>query len=185
MSVSAAVLALAACVAGMEGRSLPGTNPASWTADGWEEFRWGMGPGDVFARARLAEGARIVPTQAAGKEHLRATLDRELYGRTVTVDFVFLRGRLVELTITDSPLTTDRTLSQIWFDKLRRGLTAKYGEPRCGNEVGAKCRWAVTSTRIVLFQFPLEKGWATYLTYADEARGAAAADVEKAEREKL
>ncbi len=188
MALSTALLALV-LVAGkvdlIEPKTLPRTAPSSWASDGWEEFRWGMGPGDVFARAKLTPGSRIEETATPEEARYHAILDRELFGRTLAVEFAFLDGRLAGVRVTDSPLTIEEPLTESWIKKMRRALDQRYGSGACGGATPIRCAWISAGTRIELFEFPVQGGMAAYLTYADRAKGLHFEEIDRTERHKL
>jgi hypothetical protein len=188
--MNAAVILLALCAATGPGRNappggFPKTQPSSWGAGGWEEFRWGMGPGDVLLRAKPAPGGRFLETRTPDLVRHKGVLDRDLFGRSLQVEFGFANDRLVDILITDSPLNTQRALSDLWFKRIRRVLDEKYGAGTCGAEELSRCAWTSGTTRIELYEFPVDKGVGTYLHYADEARARMPAAIERAEKQKL
>lgn len=127
-------------------RTMP---PASWSAEGWQQLRFGMGVADVEEVLRKGEGpiyldeGKGLDTTAPMPGLVLATPGASsvnVAGRKASaVVLGFWQGQLYLVTLVLSGGDKDPG-NPAWLKDASRLLTEKYGEPKsCGSE---ECTWA-------------------------------------------
>lgn len=112
------------------------TDPATWSSFGWEELRWGMGPGDALARMNLVPVGLfdpMDPSDAEGFTIMAAT--------RVGLALIFVSGgRLGAVTI--APVTSPPCPSWVkhWLAVAKADLERTYGK----NSVDNLCSWCAS-----------------------------------------
>jgi hypothetical protein len=105
------------------------TDPKTWSKSGWQEFRFGMGPGDVAEVARRVGPKAALPFHRVGTDGETYIHDRVavIAGQEVGAMFDFLDGRLAKVTV--QYYATTVAAGDVWERDVRRALEAKYGAP--------------------------------------------------------
>lgn len=121
--------------------SLSRSPQETWTAAGWMDFRFGMGPADVVdilaspdSRVRAAAGAiRVRPSDSDLRLDVTET-SLAIAGRRVRVMFVFFRERLYDVVLypVDVPFPYEfgkTQESEPWTRGLEQMVRENYGTP--------------------------------------------------------
>lgn len=189
-----------ACVGESSQSPPPGRKPAaSWSKQGWQKFRFGMGPDDV--QAELPGDAECETVRGGGEERVEcSSWPEKIAGVEPTVTLKCLDGELAEVQVYLAfPPPANVTgsgaerLQLRWRDNLRAAMIAKYGAPASEDGAlktkrGAALKdfyyagWAKGAYSIT---FALGKESAL-ITYSDVARiGRAAEAATRAAEEKV
>jgi hypothetical protein len=114
------------------------TNPSTWGAVGWMQFRWGMGKADVVDKLSEHDprGVSCAGDQFSDRgEEFSCRGAAPVLDRAVDITFKLAQGRLVAIDLETVPLQQDindpstRRAELDWFKRVRDGLVKKYGKP--------------------------------------------------------
>lgn len=171
------VVAVTAVLAsGCQDTSLPRTDPKAWSTGGWQELRWGMGPGDVELAVRVFQGelgglrTRRLPAfeaevpGSADTDYVTLPGKIAIAGRQCAVRLGFYRGELYVVGIEsrfpgvkgedgDPSLKASRAAERArWFEKVAVLLQEKYGAPAetVEQDAGRSLLWRAKATHIEL-----------------------------------
>lgn len=159
---------------------LPKTDPKEWSKDGWYQFRWGMGPGDVAAKARALNlvdaemgivRAGVPPNLSEmGGARFEGFLAAGFFLEMAVIHFDFVDGRLRQVEIVnDRPKDQDDAKWNNWFLILRNSLYEKYGMPHPSISFGCfyttetdpgvrDCEWRGSANHIALTRWDPRPG---------------------------
>lgn len=137
------------------------TPPAGWAKVGYQQLRWGMGPGDV-KDALAVEGGPLTTTEplvlgegydpaAEGGARVAAP-GLVVAGHASILGFRFLRGRLTAVALLPAEDPGDPAA---WAATLTALLTERYGAP---SVTGARTVWARDGLQVAL---PFLDGWSS------------------------
>ena len=152
--------------------SLPQTDPSTWSKAGWQELRWGMGPGDVELVLREGKG-ELAPLRAdslpkvedpfpsdADSRFVDLAARLPLAGRACVVRLGFYRGRLFLVELSGrfpGPSTEGEDVSTAEYRKKERGtwrkgvvalLQDKYGPPAKSSDDEANWQGGATTINV-------------------------------------
>lgn len=116
-------------------RTLPRSPPQTWSADGWQDLRWGMLAGDVAARVKRVPGTHFC--RSSSGDSYGVFLDGEVAGQKVIGDFQIDTDGLRQVSfeavttrISEENSESDYRYSyrwnSQWRDVIRRGVQEKY-----------------------------------------------------------
>jgi len=136
------------------------TPPKGWARAGYQQLRWGMGPGDV--KDALAAGGKVLKTAAPfelgegydprGEGGARvAAPELVLAGHPSVLGFRFFKGRLVAVALLPADEPADPAA---WDASIRALLTERYGPPSA--TVDARTIWHKDGLDVTL---PFLPGW--------------------------
>jgi hypothetical protein len=123
-----------------------------WSACGWRDCQWGMGPGDVIERIEIAPASVFTKVFDKGeKRSFETILDDFIFERPVSAYFSFVNGELDYVVI--QPLALDENPAtdlpqedtSSWYASAFRVLKDKYGEPICEKGSNKLCRFDADS----------------------------------------
>jgi hypothetical protein len=168
--------------------SFPTTERATWKKGGWDVYRWGMGPRDFIAAARMSAGIASlrkneISSELAGLasfavDHMKLRVSGETL-RLVSADFYNNRLCAVGLHVESEVDSNDTRRTQ--FASFAHLLEGKYGKPTSmsmpGRVIGALppfgsnwyAAWNTAGVSIILVAAQAEPGGdvAISLTYSD------------------
>ncbi len=138
LSLSAVLILLLADRAATT-EALARTDPSSWSKDGYLQFRWGMGPGDVGAALQAKDAALRSDDRfqrgaddysPADESYIVIVFGFEIAGIDMRrARFGFLDGRLFEVELNPTVPGAPWTRWQEWHAQFSELLTKKYGKP--------------------------------------------------------
>ena len=151
MRISMTMMMMAAALAGAgckpKAATLPMTNPLAWSKAGWQDLRWGMGPGDVEAALQKASGdlsglrLDALPAKKVSEDnpdHATISLGAErklgIAGSGCVVVLDFYKDQLYAVVLEQVGGTPTIDADRRWVDDVHGVLTEKYGKPT-GSEV--------------------------------------------------
>jgi hypothetical protein len=118
------------------GEALKRTRPASWSADGWQGLRWGMGLGDVVDRlARSSPESDVMSRGVRDNQCVLTTrLSKPVLGVDVLATLTFTDGALSGIKLTSDhagPTQLPCSEEAAWYRRARKDFAATYGPGRC------------------------------------------------------
>ncbi|WP_167508722.1 MULTISPECIES: hypothetical protein [Corallococcus] len=143
------------------------TSPKTWSRHGWQDLRWGMGPGDVAdaLEGRYSSSYVMPPLGNRKDPSHHVVLAETIFGFQVRAGFYFDGGRLDQLSLGQIVEGKDPSGLEgvLWFGSLKPALEAKYGKPSClpTTDENPQCDWDRKDGRISL-SVRSGKGWVTY-----------------------
>lgn len=158
MALSAALLAAIAWEARAETATGSRTDPKTWSEEGFLEFRFGMGPGDVQdilvapdSRMRSRTSVAVgTPSSEGQSDNVRAIeTNYVLCGQPMSGSFGFVEGRLASILLIPSRVFSDpSTLNKNdgWIDEVTALLVKNIGLP--DEEERLQRRWIRGKTEI-------------------------------------
>lgn len=123
------------------------TPPATWKTGGYQQLRFGMGPGDVADALRDSgkalhsdSGLRFTePNGDISGAHVEGH-GLVIAGKAVEVTVLFYRGCLFRIILQAMP-TQSPALSEPWFKAVVESVSAKYGTAKSCDPQAGDCYW--------------------------------------------
>lgn len=150
-----------ACTEETGARPPPPRKPAvTWSKQGWQTLRFGMGPGDVLAAVGV--DVSCDPIRGEGVEDSACEpWPEQVAGAAPRVSLRYIGGELASIGLhVQSPegdAPEDQEARSIWLSNIRKAMTGKYGKPSAdsarsqGSSLGTMISiWELRGLRVFL-----------------------------------